>query len=158
MASGSRRVKPQKVGENNEAIAKGDRLWQSKPADAGSRPATRAHSPILSGSSPLRKFLEPLKERLAESAPAGDWLYEIKFDGFRALPLMRHGWSQRNEKDLGGKFPEVTKLDDSPPTRPRNFQPVSARWVALTDTVESNKEWQREAKSNFNALKAPRHK
>jgi bifunctional non-homologous end joining protein LigD len=47
---------------------------------------------------------------LVDSMPAGDWIYEIKFDGFRALAL--RGGSEarllsRNEKDLGGKFPEV---------------------------------------------------
>jgi bifunctional non-homologous end joining protein LigD len=40
----------------------------------------------------------------------GGWLYEIKFDGYRALAL--RGCSEtrilsRNKKDLGGKFPEV---------------------------------------------------
>jgi bifunctional non-homologous end joining protein LigD len=40
----------------------------------------------------------------------GDWIYEIKFDGYRALAL--RGGSEtrvlsRNQKDLGGKFSEV---------------------------------------------------
>ncbi len=51
-----------------------------------------------------------MKAKLAAHAPPGDWIYEIKFDGFRALALK--GGSQvrllsRNEKDFGGKFPEV---------------------------------------------------
>jgi bifunctional non-homologous end joining protein LigD len=51
-----------------------------------------------------------MKARLAAHPPKGDWLYEIKFDGYRALALK--GGSQvrllsRNEKDFGGKFPEV---------------------------------------------------
>jgi bifunctional non-homologous end joining protein LigD len=42
--------------------------------------------------------------------PPGDWIYEIKFDGYRALAL--RGGSEtrllsRNQKDLGSKFPEV---------------------------------------------------
>ena len=41
---------------------------------------------------------------------SGDWIYEIKFDGYRALAL--RGGSEtrvlsRNEKDLGIKFPAV---------------------------------------------------
>jgi hypothetical protein len=41
---------------------------------------------------------------------SGDWIYEIKFDGYRALAL--RGGSEarvlsRNQKDLGSKFPEV---------------------------------------------------
>jgi bifunctional non-homologous end joining protein LigD len=51
-----------------------------------------------------------MKAKLVDSMPAGDWIYEIKFDGFRALAL--RGGSEarllsRNQKDLGGKFPEV---------------------------------------------------
>jgi bifunctional non-homologous end joining protein LigD len=48
--------------------------------------------------------------KLAAHPPKGHWLYEIKFDGYRALALK--GGSQarllsRNEKDFGGKFPEL---------------------------------------------------
>jgi len=42
--------------------------------------------------------------------PSGNWIYEVKFDSYRALAL--RGGSEtrilsRNEKDLGSKFPEV---------------------------------------------------
>ena len=51
-----------------------------------------------------------MKAKLVDSMPPGDWIYEIKFDGYRALAL--RGGSEtrilsRNQKDLGGKFPEV---------------------------------------------------
>jgi bifunctional non-homologous end joining protein LigD len=52
-----------------------------------------------------------MKAKLVESMPSsGGWIYEIKFDGYRALAL--RGGSEtsvlsRNQKDLGGKFPEV---------------------------------------------------
>jgi hypothetical protein len=52
-----------------------------------------------------------MKSRLVGSMPSGDdWIYEIKFDGHRALAL--RGGSEtrllsRNQKDLGGKFTEV---------------------------------------------------
>jgi hypothetical protein len=39
-----------------------------------------------------------------------DWIYEIKFDGYRAVALRSGNETRilsRNEKDLGGKFPEV---------------------------------------------------
>ena len=41
---------------------------------------------------------------------SGNWIFEIKFDGYRALAV--HGGSEtqvlsRNRKDLGSKFPEV---------------------------------------------------
>ena len=55
-------------------------------------------------------FVEPMKAKLVDSLPSGNWIYEIKFDGYRALAL--RGGSEtrvlsRNEKDLGSKFPEV---------------------------------------------------
>jgi bifunctional non-homologous end joining protein LigD len=59
----------------------------------------------------LPDFVEPMKAKLVGSMPSsGDWIYEIKFDGYRALAL--RGGSEmrilsRNQKDLGGKFTEV---------------------------------------------------
>jgi bifunctional non-homologous end joining protein LigD len=32
-----------------------------------------------------RFFIEPIKSLPIENLPEGDWLYEIKFDGYRAL-------------------------------------------------------------------------
>jgi bifunctional non-homologous end joining protein LigD len=58
----------------------------------------------------LPDFFEPMKAKLVDSMPKGDWIYEIKFDGYRAIAL-RGGYEMRvlsrNQKDLGSKFPEV---------------------------------------------------
>jgi hypothetical protein len=51
-----------------------------------------------------------MKAQLIESMRLGDWIYEIKFDGYRALALRGGGQTRilsRNEKDLGKKFPEI---------------------------------------------------
>jgi ATP-dependent DNA ligase len=52
----------------------------------------------------LPDFVEPMKAKLVASMPAGDWIYEIKFDGYRAL-AMRDGIEtrvlSRSQKDLG---------------------------------------------------------
>jgi hypothetical protein len=71
---------------------------------------TRRKRKAHSDASALPEFVEPMKVKLVESLPSGDWIYEIKFDGYRALAL--HGGSDtrilsRNEKDLGRKFTEV---------------------------------------------------
>ena len=63
-----------------------------------------------STSARLPDFVEPMKAKLVDSVPSGDWIYEINFDGYRALAL--RGGSEarvlsRNEKDLGSKFSEV---------------------------------------------------
>jgi bifunctional non-homologous end joining protein LigD len=52
-----------------------------------------------------------MKAQLVDSIRPGDWIYEIKFDGYRALAL-RGGHEtrilSRNQKDLGKKLPEIT--------------------------------------------------
>jgi ATP-dependent DNA ligase len=35
----------------------------------------------------LPDFIEPMKAKLVGSMPSGEWIYEIKFDGYRALAL-----------------------------------------------------------------------
>jgi bifunctional non-homologous end joining protein LigD len=43
---------------------------------------------ILVVSSGLPDFVEPMKAKLVESMPSGGgWIYEIKFDGYRAIAL-----------------------------------------------------------------------
>jgi bifunctional non-homologous end joining protein LigD len=59
------------------------------------------------------KFVEPMKATVAPAPPHnGEWLYEVKFDGFRILAV-KNGkdvelWS-RNEKLLNERFPDVVK-------------------------------------------------
>lgn len=57
------------------------------------------------------QFVEPMKCKLVETAPRGEpWIYEIKFDGFRALALKDGKTVQllsRSNKNLGDRFPEV---------------------------------------------------
>jgi bifunctional non-homologous end joining protein LigD len=65
------------------------------------KPATPARLP---------DFVEPMKAKLVDSMPSGEWIYEIKFDGYRALALRDGSETRilsRNQKDLGSKFPEV---------------------------------------------------
>ena len=59
------------------------------------------------------KFVEPMKAATAPAPPHnGDWLYEVKFDGYRVLGIKNGSdvelWS-RNEKPLEGRFPDVAK-------------------------------------------------
>ena len=60
-----------------------------------------------------------MKPKLVETPPAGGgWIYELKFDGFRALALKsgeKVKLISRNENDLTKKFPEIAKaLEDLP--------------------------------------------
>jgi len=59
---------------------------------------------------PVPVFREPMKAKLVNSLPAGDWIYEVKFDGYRAMALRGGPITRllsRNEKDLGKKFPKI---------------------------------------------------
>ena len=86
------------IGENGQA-------WQSNRALQTVPTPRVAHKTAA-----VHNFVEPMKARLAASPPSGDWVYEIKFDGFRALAF-KNGSNvallSRNEKDFGRKFPEV---------------------------------------------------
>jgi bifunctional non-homologous end joining protein LigD len=97
-------------GQSLKQLAKGDRVWQSQSRSEPDRPVKRKAGQADRNPLPLPEFAEPMKAKLADSVPSGNWIFEIKFDGFRALAL--RGGSEtrllsRNEKDFGGKFPEV---------------------------------------------------
>jgi bifunctional non-homologous end joining protein LigD len=128
-------------GRSMRELSKGDRVWQSKSA---TKKTSSSKKPKKTRPAPLPKFVEPMKAKLAATAPKGDWIYEIKFDGFRALALK--GGSQarllsRNEKDLGGKFPE---LMDSILQLPAQDAIVDGEIVALDE----------EGRSSFQLLQA----
>jgi ATP-dependent DNA ligase len=58
----------------------------------------------------VRDFVEPMKATLVDSMPTGSWIYEIKFDGYRALALRGRNQTRilsRNQKDLGKRFPII---------------------------------------------------
>jgi bifunctional non-homologous end joining protein LigD len=97
-------------GKTMEELAAGSNVWHSNRT---SGKATTASARLEKRESPFTmKFIEPMKARLLASPPKGEWLYEIKLDGFRALALKQGDQVRllsRNEKDLGGKFPEVVE-------------------------------------------------
>jgi bifunctional non-homologous end joining protein LigD len=88
-------------GHTMKQLSHSSRQWSS----------VRAASAARSPSSRLPDFIKPMKATLVEVPPPGDWFYELKFDGYRALTLQngsRLCLLSRNEKDLSDKFPLVT--------------------------------------------------
>ncbi|MGH7936299.1 MAG: non-homologous end-joining DNA ligase [Chthoniobacterales bacterium] len=57
------------------------------------------------------RFIEAMKPKLLETPPAkGDWIYELKFDGFRTLAIKdgkKVRLISRNENDFTEKFDEI---------------------------------------------------
>jgi bifunctional non-homologous end joining protein LigD len=73
----------------------------------------------LSLPSAKARFIEPMKAKLIDEPPiGGDWLYELKFDGFRAIAVKNDkkvSLISRNEKTLNARFPEIaTAVKDLP--------------------------------------------
>lgn len=58
-------------------------------------------------------FIEPMKAKLVDSPPQDEgWIYEVKFDGFRALAMIHKKevfLISRTENDMTEKFPEVVE-------------------------------------------------
>jgi len=87
----------------------------SDPDLLGGAPGGRA----LQSAKP--RFIEPMKPRLVEQPPtAGDWLYELKFDGIRLLAI-KHGKKveliSRNRNDLSARFAELLESLAALPAR-----------------------------------------
>ncbi len=65
------------------------------------------------GGGPLRNDYRPMLAALADDLPSGgDWVYEVKWDGYRALGYVRGGEARlvsRNGNDLTQRFPDVAK-------------------------------------------------
>jgi bifunctional non-homologous end joining protein LigD len=61
----------------------------------------------------LRNDYRPMLATLVDRLPTGDeWLYEVKWDGYRALGYVRGGEAKlvsRNGNDLTGRFPEIAR-------------------------------------------------
>jgi bifunctional non-homologous end joining protein LigD len=59
------------------------------------------------------RFISPMKPKLLEKPPtAGDWIYELKFDGIRLIAVKKGeevNLISRNGNELAARFPEVAE-------------------------------------------------
>jgi bifunctional non-homologous end joining protein LigD len=93
----------------------GNRSGRPTKARSTSSPNAVADSNVVKRVSALPKakprFVEPMKPRLVETPPkGGDWLYELKFDGIRAIAVKngsKVSLLSRNRNELRARFPEI---------------------------------------------------
>jgi bifunctional non-homologous end joining protein LigD len=154
-----------KTGRSLQQIAEQrDAEWQSNRGDAAEERERRAaaKSKKTSGKSaaPRRKsasaatglaselkdlpagkprFIAPMKPKLLEEPPtAGDWVYELKFDGFRIVAV-KNGYKvnlvSRNGNELAARFPEVA---DAVRILPVNDCVIDGEVVALDEQGRSS--------------------
>ena len=79
-----------------------------------------------SGGDRLRqRFVEPMKCLPVDTVPTGeDWLYELKFDGYRVLVLIREGevmLLSRNGNDLTSRFAALVSVLQNLPVKEVTF-------------------------------------
>src|SRR6059058_3611015 len=67
------------------------------------------------------RFIDPTKPRLVKDPPAaGDWIYELKFDGIRLIVVKtdkKVSLLSRNKNELAGRFPEIVEAVRNLPAR-----------------------------------------
>ncbi len=89
--------------------------WHSHKTEAPAKKLTeRARASVKKKAKHPRlpKFIEPMKTLSVEEAPKGSWLYEIKFDGIRAIAFKEGdelGLLSRTNHDLAERFPQVVE-------------------------------------------------
>jgi bifunctional non-homologous end joining protein LigD len=85
------------------------------------------------------RFIEPMKPRLVDEPPkTGDWLYELKFDGIRAIAIKdgkKANLISRNKNELRSRFPEIAEAMKS---FPANECVVDGEIVALDEEGRSS--------------------
>lgn len=104
-------------------LAEGKRVWNSSKTHEANgvapepKPKSRKSDKSLASQrvTAKPKFIEPMKARTQEAAPPGEWLYEVKFDGFRAVAYKKAktvNLLSRTNHELTQKFPEITEALD----------------------------------------------
>ncbi|MEX2128048.1 MAG: DNA ligase D [Xanthobacteraceae bacterium] len=85
-----REQKSVKSGRAMQEIARGRKVWHSRPAKGKAEEPEIINRP--GKDLPLPAFVAPQLATLVDAPPAGaDWLHEIKYDGYRAITSLANG-------------------------------------------------------------------
>ena len=102
--------KKESVGRDNARPARTRTRREGRDA-ALRRPGHRSAMSLPELPSAKPRFIEPMKpRRIEEPPPNGDWIYELKFDGIRAIAVKdgsKVNLISRNENELRTRFPEI---------------------------------------------------
>ncbi|HSH38590.1 MAG TPA: non-homologous end-joining DNA ligase, partial [Chthoniobacterales bacterium] len=98
-----------KAAEERERRSKASRKSSARGTRVGQRSALSLPKDLPAGKA---RFIAPMKPKLLEQPPtAGDWVYELKFDGFRIIAVKngdKVNLVSRNGNELAARFPEIT--------------------------------------------------
>lgn len=94
------------VAERPESVVSG------RVATRGPERSGKLRTPRPAPDAILEGYMPPMLATLVDEAPPGDWLAEVKYDGYRALCALSNGrlamWT-RNGLDLSARFPRVAR-------------------------------------------------
>jgi bifunctional non-homologous end joining protein LigD len=102
----------------DENVGPAHRLPHTKPGNRSGPPTITSLSDLPSAKA---RFIDPMKPRLVKDPPvAGDWIYELKFDGIRLIAVKTGktvSLLSRNKNELAGRFPEIVEAVKNLPAR-----------------------------------------
>jgi bifunctional non-homologous end joining protein LigD len=107
-----------KKNGKSEVVAQAHRSSAAKRSNRSGRPTTASLPDLASAKA---RFIEPMKAKLVEKPPAaGNWIYELKFDGIRLIGIKRDekvSLLSRNQNELTERFPEIVEAIRTLPAR-----------------------------------------
>lgn len=103
---------PQSVLTGKHITGKKITLQKGKQGTESSQPKSKSTRSTKNQTPPLPKHLKPELATLVDQPPAGEWIYEIKYDGYRILTRIKNGEVRlftRNENDWSPRMPQLAK-------------------------------------------------
>ena len=139
-------IKKKEAGRNKQTDSGVGRDRRARrgitPENIRGAPGGRA---LLDLPSAKARFIDPMKPRLVKDPPAaGDWIYELKFDGIRLIVVktdQKVSLLSRNKNELARRFSEIVEAVRNLPSRECV---IDGEVVALDD----------EGRSSFQLLQA----
>jgi bifunctional non-homologous end joining protein LigD len=107
---------PQSVLTGKHIGGKERTVKKRKQASEGIQPKIESTRLNKKSASTLPKQLKPELATLVDTPPAGEWIYEIKYDGYRILARIEKGEVRlitRNDNDWTLRMPQLVKALDA---------------------------------------------